>query len=489
MKLQYVACAVALACSPTLHAATVPSSDLEQRLNTLEARLAAAEERAAAAEAKAASAEDQSQQASQKTAKLEAQAQAGLGIEFHGYARSGLLIGDDGSGTEGGPYVTPAGATGGAIGRLGNEPDTYVEVNLEKKSQLDNGATTRYKVMLADGQRSYNDWTGDDSSLNVRQAFAELGQLPAFSGAAKGSTLWAGKRFDRDNFDIHWLDSDIIFLAGTGAGIYDVKWSDTARSNFSVYGRSFGALDNVNSDIQNYIYTANNYFGKLQWMISGLRARDNDAKYNTGTAGTTQVAGQGFHTMLAYHGDSFFGLREGSFKSALLYGQGLGAEVKGLGSDGNLSEDAKTLRVATYGTTALSARWNLAPVLLAQRSEDRYVKGDDYRWLTLNGRLVQEINQNFALAYEASYQYMDLDPQGYNGLSAVDGNVYKLTFAPTFKAGDIANFFSRPELRVFATYLNWDKALDNYSTSDSFGETNFEAGGQWNFGVQMETWF
>ena len=48
MKLQYVACAVALACSPTLHAATVPSSDLEQRLNTLEARLAAAEERAAA---------------------------------------------------------------------------------------------------------------------------------------------------------------------------------------------------------------------------------------------------------------------------------------------------------------------------------------------------------------------------------------------------------------------------------------------------------
>lgn len=487
MKMHHVACAVAMACISPLQAAT--DSGLEQRLNALEARLAAAEQRAQTAEAKAAAAEQQTQRTAEQTARLEQQTLPSQGVEFHGYARSGLLIGDNGSGTEGGPYVTPAGATGGAIGRLGNEPDTYVEVNLEKKSQLDNGATTRYKVMLADGQRSYNDWTGGNSSLNIRQAFAELGQLPTFGGAVKGSTLWAGKRFDRDNFDIHWLDSDVIFLAGTGAGIYDVKWSDNTHSNFSLYGRSFGALDNVNSDIQNYIYTANNYAGNWQWMISGLRARDNDAKFNTGNGGNTRVAGKGIHSLLAYHGNSFYGLREGTFKAALLYGQGLGAEVKGLGSDGNLAESARTLRLATYGTTALSQRWSLAPAVLAQRSEDRYVKGDDYRWVTLNGRLLQEINQNFALAYEASYQYMDLDPQGYKGLNAVDGNVYKLTFAPTFKAGDIANFFSRPELRVFATYLNWDKQLDKYATSDSFGKEGFTGGGQWNFGVQMETWF
>lgn len=60
--------------------------------------------------------------------------------------------------------------------------------------------------------------------------------------------------------------------------------------------------------------------------------------------------------------------------------------------------------------------------------------------------------QNFALAYEGSYQYMDLDPQRYNSRQAVDGKLYKLTFAPTLKAGDIGNFFSRPELRMFATY-------------------------------------
>ncbi len=502
MKISYLATAIALA--TTVHVAqAAPASSVESRLQALEQRLAEAEQRAQSAEAKAAAAEQQTQLLEARTTKSEEKTAevvkrtddlatktlAGSGVEFHGYARSGLLIGDGGTGTEGGPYVTPAGSTGGAVGRLGNEPDTYVELNLEKKATLDNGATTRYKIMLADGQRNYNDWTGSSSSLNVRQAFAELGALPTFTGVFKDATLWAGKRFDRDNFDIHWLDSDIIFLAGTGGGVYDVKWSDSAKSNFSLYGRSFDAIDDVNSDIQNYILTANNSFGKLQWMVSGLKAKDNDARNNTGTTGTTQAANKGFHTMLAYHGESFYGFREGSFKTALLYGQGLGAEVKGLGSDGQLSEDAQTLRFATYGTTALSSNWSIAPVLMAQRSQDRYVKDDDYRWVTLNARLVQEINQNFALAYEGSYQYMDLDPQGYLSRQAVDGGFYKLTFAPTFKAGDIANFFSRPELRVFATYMDWDSKLDGYAQDDSFGKTGFSAGGQWNFGVQMETWF
>ncbi len=89
-------------------------------------------------------------------------------------------------------------------------------MNLEHKQTLDNGATTRFKVMVADGQTTYNDWTASSSDLNVRQAFVELGNLPTFEGPFKGSTLWAGKRFDRDNFDIHWIDSDVVFLAGTG---------------------------------------------------------------------------------------------------------------------------------------------------------------------------------------------------------------------------------------------------------------------------------
>ncbi|ARJ44249.1 porin [Pantoea alhagi] len=410
------------------------------------------------------------------------------GFEFHGYARSGLIMNDAATSTQSGPYLTPAGETGGAVGRLGNENNTYVELNLEHKTRLANGATTRFKAMLADGQQSYNDWTADTSSLNLRQAFVELGSLPTFTGAFHNSTLWAGKRFDRDNFDIHWLDSDVVFLAGTGGGIYDVRWNDRLRSNFSLYGRNFGDIETVDNTIQNYIVTANNFVGPFQFMLSGLRAKDNEERVNNGVR-NDNAGDSGFHAMAALHNDSFYGLRAGQAKSALLYGHGLGAEVKGIGSDGNLTQNANTWRLASYGTTAINSTWSFAPALLAQQSRDRYVRGDDYRWLTFNARFIQEINQNFALAWEGSYQYMDLDPQGFKNRQSVSGGFYKLTLAPTFKVGDIGDFFTRPEIRFFASWMNWDSSLDNYASDDAFGSSGFSSGGEWNIGVQMETWF
>ncbi|MCK2342305.1 carbohydrate porin, partial [Escherichia coli] len=45
------------------------------------------------------------------------------------------------------------------------------------------------------------------------------------------------------------------------------------------------------------------------------------------------------------------------------------------------------------------------------------------------------------------------------------------------------------ELRLFATWMDWSSRLDNYASDDAFGGSGFNAGGEWNFGVQMETWF
>ncbi|CCG87121.1 carbohydrate porin [Erwinia piriflorinigrans] len=488
-------------------------------LDSLEARLVAMEQRLQQAEKRAAQAETRASEAEQQIARLETQTrqpktepatavtapvsaasaapvaaapapgtQAGEGFEFHAYARSGLIMNDSAAGTQSGPYLTPAGESGGSVGRLGNENNTYVELNLEHKQRLANGATTRFKTMIADGQRDYNDWTGSTSELNIRQAFVELGSLPTFSGVFADSTLWAGKRFDRDNFDIHWLDSDVVFLAGTGGGIYDVQWQDGLKSNFSLYGRNFGDIEAIDNTIQNYIVTSNNFAGPFQLMVSGLRAKDNDQRVNTSRE-NHNAGDSGIHAMLALHNDSFWGLREGTAKTALLYGHGLGAEVKGVGSDGNLTQQAETWRVASYGVTPINKTWSFAPAVLAQNSSDRYAAGDHYRWATVNARFIQAINQNFALAYEGSYQYMDLDPQGYKQRQAVSGSFWKLTFAPTFKVADIGDLFTRPEIRLFASWMDWNSSLDRYASDDAFGSSGFGAGGQWNFGVQMETWF
>ncbi|MDU9087061.1 carbohydrate porin, partial [Klebsiella pneumoniae] len=132
-------------------------NSIEARLAALEKRLQDAETRASTAESRAASAEQKVQQLTQqqqqtqattqqvarRTTQLEEKAERPGGFEFHGYARSGVIMNDSAASTKSGAYMTPAGETGGAIGRLGNQADTYVEMNLEHKQTLDNGATTR----------------------------------------------------------------------------------------------------------------------------------------------------------------------------------------------------------------------------------------------------------------------------------------------------------------------------------------------------------
>ncbi|GAB3338865.1 carbohydrate porin [Chromohalobacter beijerinckii] len=466
---------------------------VEERLFQLESRVEEAENRAQEAENEAAELREKfAVDYNNRLSKLESPKEGKDGFIFSGYLRSGLLIGDDGKSQDAGPNVTPAGPLGGAVGRLGNEPDTYIHVKLDHYNTFENGATSQFRVALADSVNTYNDWSSSETQLHVRQAYLQFGNLPSFTGAFENASIWAGKRLDRDMFDIHWLDTDVYFLGGTGGGIYDVALTDEWKTSFSVYGRSFSDYpvaspeneDPVSGETDSLIFTSNNFFGNWEIMASAISAADNDERM---TDGGYSAAENGYHGMLAYHGDSFFGLREGSFKAALLHGQDLGAEVRRIGADGELLDGAKTTKLAMYGTTYLSPNWRIAPAIMAQTSDDRYVNGDDYKWATFNARLAHEISQSFEMQYEASYQYMDLDPNGYEGQNEASGSYMKFTIAPTFKP-NVGGFWERPEIRVFATYADWDEELNDYSDSDSFGSENF-VGGELSFGVQAETWF
>lgn len=430
-------------------------TDLEQRIAKLEKRLVKAEEVAATADNKASS------------------------FEFHGYARAGLLMNDNLNGATGtGPYMTAAGTLGGAVGRLGLEDDNYVETVLDHKSHHDDGSWSKYRIMLADSVETNNEWTGAESQLNVRQVFAEIGNLSSFTGAFENVSIWAGKRFDRDNFDIHFLDSDIVFLSGTGIGLYDVQLADAWKANFSVYGRDFGVIDSSGTDVENYIVTMNNHMGSWQLMLSAMTAVDNEDR-------SADRADNGVHALLSYHADSFYGLSDGFSKTGVLVGNGLGAELKGIGSNGGLYKDANAVRVFSYGVTRFADNWRIAPALLAEYSQDRIVDGDEFLWATVNVRVAQELTKNFEIVYEGSYQYMDLD----NGTVQADGSYYKLTFAPTFKLDTAVGFFERPEIRVTGSYIDWSEDLDNYSVSVEDGASTMGKGGEFIFGMQMETWF
>ncbi|HHF2987784.1 TPA: carbohydrate porin [Vibrio alginolyticus] len=457
MKLHTLTIAVTMGLMTTSVLASEDVATLEQRINELEQRVAQTEQVSTEANEKASS------------------------FEFHGYARSGLLINDDLNGATGtGPYMTAAGAIGAPIGRLGVEDDNYVDANFTYKRFNDDGSRALFSLMMSDGTETNNDWTASESQLNVRQIYSELSGLTMFAESETFSqaAFWAGKRFDRDNFDIHFFDSDIVFLGGTGAGVYDVQMSDSWKANFSIYGRDFGEIDSPSTDIENYIATMNNRIGQWQVMLSGMTSADNDSRLNG-------AAERGVHAMFAYHGDNFFGLSEGFSKTGVLAGSGLGAELKGIGSNGDLLDDAKAVRLFSYGVTRIGDNWRLAPALMAEHSQDRLKKNDEFTWASLNVRLAQEFTENFEMVYEGSLQYMDLD----NSTEQASGGFYKATVAPTLKLSTSTGFFDRPELRFAVSYVDWSEDLNGYSISTEADAATMGEGGEVLFALQMETWF
>lgn len=411
----------------------------------------------------------------------QASADTAASFEFHGYARAGTSSDADMFTVKGvGPNLTPAGNLGGSVGRLGLETDTYVEAKLIKNFRGDDGSWASYNFMVADGVASNNDWTGGENGINVRWAFVEMGNLPSFKGTAlENSTIWAGKRFDKKNFDIHFFDTDFIFLSGTGAGIYDLPVTSNWTTNLSIYGRDF--LNEDSDSVKSYIFTSNNYIGPWQVMLNAMKAKQNGGDHGRATTG--------YHGLLAYHAPSFYGIAPGTSKAGILYGHGLGAEVKRLGAVGNLLDDAEALRFMSFGVTDLSPSWKISPAFMAEISKDRFNRGDEYKWASASVRLSNAITKNFAVQYEGSFQYMDLD----STFSKASGNFYKLTVAPTFKLDTDAGFFARPELRLFATWMSWDKDLNGFSydgsPSSGFGATTFTGSSKSLVGAQMEVWF
>ena len=165
-------CALALPASAA--AADTTLNEINARLERLEAELKqsriqlqdatrkidAAEKRAASAEKNAARAQERlqfvEQQTEQDLARIKSKPSQPLiaqekdrEIKFGGYARSGILT-SKGTTSTVGPSLTPAGSTGGSVGRLGNESDTYVTADINYRRKYDNNSQLRYYMKIAE---------------------------------------------------------------------------------------------------------------------------------------------------------------------------------------------------------------------------------------------------------------------------------------------------------------------------------------------------
>lgn len=403
-------------------------------------------------------------------------------VELHGYLRSGI-----GGNSKGGSQVcfgngTPLTANGYKF-RLGNECENYAELEFRETLYKDkDGVQFDYVGMLAYVTNAAQDFESFKKSTNdialrqnwVSATFPQLG----------GVSFWAGKRYYYRN-DVHIIDFFYWDVSGPGAGVDNVDLG---------FGKlAFAVFQSKNVDRQQMWRPDLRLqgiplggFGSLDVGVSLYYSSDQSAvEQPDRQKASPWVTVQHFMPILG-----------GFNKIAFQYGTG----------------SAATLAQPQFGNTSDSKQWRIVETLLFQPTpqisgmftatyadmEKRYGGTDSYHSAKVWGvgiRPAYHVNDFFKLVAEVGYQSLEPTDQADDDTRTL----FKATIAPTIvpKAGPAGAFFTRPELRLFATYAQWNDALQREGiagqgacagtgTSDSvFGCDNNGI----TFGAQVETWW
>ncbi len=192
-------------------AAQARADAAQAALARAESERAAAEQRAVAAEAAAATAVVPVAAAEDEAA---GSALADIGwkptFDFHGYFRAGIGKSRNGANME---------WQKSKLGRLGNESDTYGELQFGTEFVRVNGVSFYLDSMInafSDGDKDSETLNDDDDvDFGLRQFNLQIkGLIPG----APDAVIWAGKRYYQRR-DVHIIDSKYWNISGSGAGI------------------------------------------------------------------------------------------------------------------------------------------------------------------------------------------------------------------------------------------------------------------------------
>ncbi|KTA83086.1 maltoporin [Aeromonas salmonicida] len=425
--------------------------------------------------------------------------QAAFAVDFHGYFRSGVGVSTDGS--------MQTGLSDNAkqkVGRLGNEADTYGEIQLGSEVFNKDGKTFYVDSMVAMTSNGSNDWESTESKFQCTSANGTVLDgcenkedatfaLRQFNVQAKGllgfapeATLWAGKRYYQRH-DVHISDFYYWNISGAGAGIEGIQagpgkvsfaWVRNDRSGTND-GWTYNDEMNVNTLDLRYAGIPLWQDGSLEVGVDYAIANPSDAQKDSAnaqyknakdgvmlTAELTQGILGGFNKTVLQYGT------EGYSKTFAFWGDGswYGAEAKD-GADG--------FRIINHGVIPMGNSWEMGHQLVYGVGNDMWDTNDKWETMSVVARPMYKWDDFNKTIFEGGY-FKDKN-KSTNGTSEEDAG-YKLTLAQAWSAG--SSFWARPEIRVFASYLAQDKkemkgnAFNNGTADDT-----------WNFGVQAEAWW
>lgn len=390
---------------------------------------------------------------------------------FHGYVRAGV-----GNSNHGGSQSCYGLGGVSMTYRLGNECDSFTELGYTKEvAKADNGVSF---VATVWGTAYKNSSDFGDADLEVTKAYIEARGLPFLNGG----TAWAGKRHYLRP-DIHILDLQYINLNGTGAGIDRFPlgpgkisyafFKDNDLNNVDpVSGR---VTDSTSASRQNILYEdlPVNPGGTIDIAATLITAEGND-----------DTTHNGWQVSMFHHQKNVLG---GNNKFGLQYGVGPGTGIGGQCCD-RMGGSGSTLLGSDYKRTRVFDELYLQPTrdfgvsLIALYQRDKNGAAGDTTWTTIGGRPSYAFTDNFKLQGELGVSRLKSD--------TIPGTarLTKLTIAPTIALS--RDFWSRPELRLFATYGKWnDAATPLVNAFNNGGPVYGKDTSGFSYGVQVEAWW
>ncbi|MFM5521185.1 maltoporin [Aeromonas jandaei] len=422
--------------------------------------------------------------------------QAAFAVDFHGYFRSGVGVSDNGD------MQT---MNKKKVGRLGNEAETYGEVQLGQEVYNKNNQTfyvdSMFAMVAGKQGRDWESVDGKDADFALRQFNVQAKNM--FGG---NETLWAGKRYYQRH-DIHISDTYYWDVSGAGAGVENIEvgpgklsvavvrndpWDaiykgDTeANTQYRLDANGNYVLDDKGDKIKidNRVDTNTfdiRYAGIPLWTDGSLEVGYDYAKanltdeqkrqnpdYKDGhmfTAELTQSMLGGFNKTVAQY------FLDGLAAEGVNYGSGSGSGLSQAAASGD------GFRLINWGVLPIGDKVEFGHQIIYAQANGLEKDTKDLDTFSIVARPMYKWNDVMKTIVEVGY-FKDNEKVTNKADKSTEGGKY--TIAQAWSAG--SSFWARPEIRVFASYMDQDGAF----RADSNGKAQDSA---WNFGVQAEAWW
>lgn len=412
-------------------------------------------------------------------------------VDFHGYFRSG--IGGSGSGGQQQCFQAP---NADYKFRLGNECQTYIETELSQVAYKDKtGIEFKYDTMLAYQTNEGADWeplTSNGGQIALRQAWVGA-TVPQLGGAM----IWVGKRYYMRN-DVHMIDFFYWDASGPGAGIegIDLGFGKLAFAIFQNHQNANGGGSNRQiwrPEVRLYDVAL-----PLGALTIGAAAFIDTAPSGDSAAPApdTQEISPFINALWSVP------LLGGRNNLAVQYGTGSAAPLNNYAQFNN-SSDSTQWRIVEDLVINPNEKFTMAAVVTYADYAQRYSNDPANLAATWNSaaqlgvgiRPIYHLNDVFSVGLEL----------GYNSVTPTEGTnkdaatLWKATpmLALHPPPGLGGAYFTRPELRLFATYASWNETAQ---TAGMFGQGSCPTGGTstgvfgcetggFTFGAQVESWW